>query len=250
MRQTYKDIVWLVADQLYDERKKIWDDPPEKIVVHYEPIKEGRAGNLAAVDNWALQWCRDNDIELLIFLQDFIWMPPFGALKFLNDAKVHPFALLTGSVDASMGPERWGEAPHPEWDIFAPGVAESPPPPPYDLDTRKGYGHKAGRLSNHAWEINYGALPHALINAGVDFDEDYDYGTQWENTQFSFDIARKFGGGNADSQAGYVYWTPDNRAIGMPHRDYFPQAHDGEKVIRNDGLFWTKNRGLLSGTLE
>lgn len=249
-RQTHEDVVWLVGDQLdrweLIEKHGFTDTPVKKrdveTHVFYMDIEKDKVGNLAALDNAALSWARAIDADLLIFLQDFIWMPPYGVRKFLEDAKEHPYALLTGCVQASKGfPVVDANDP---WDIFG-GKSDNTPPLPYELDTRQQFGMQKGRLSNHAWEINYGALPKDLINCGVDFDEDYDYGTQWENTQFSFDIARQFPSDTWGGAGGYVWWNPDNRAVALPHRDYFPKTHEGERAVRNDQLFWKKNPDLI-----
>lgn len=250
-QDTSEDIVWLVADTLNRDELYEWGVSKRIYTTcNFEPVKgwndskPDRVGNLEAMHNWALHEARKLQVELLIFLQDFIWMPPDGVERFLADARVHPFALLTGAVDSSEG---WSVVDEQDpWDIFKGGLSNTKPFEPYTSDTRIQMGMKPGRVSNHAWEINYGALPYALINAGVNFDEDYDYGTQWGNTQFSFDIARKFY--NKDDVAwnpGYVWWNPDNRAIALPHREYFPATHAGERDLDNGKLFWSKNPDLV-----
>lgn len=253
-QDTNQDIIWLVADTLHRDFLYEWG-VSEGIYTtcNFEPVRgwneksSDRVSNLAAMSNWALREARKYQVDLLIFLQDFIWMPPDGLEKFLADAQTHPFALLTGAVDAANAyPFGVVDADDP-WDIFD-GKSDQKPWEPYELDTRLQFGMPPGLVTNHAWEINYGALPYALINAGVDFDEDYDYGTQWENTQFSFDIARKFARPEnriAGQHAGYVWWNPDNRAIALPHREYFPATHAGERAVRNDERFWSKNPDLI-----
>jgi hypothetical protein len=250
-----------VADQLLTQRDKSslyktmrsHDGLKTKIHTYQAEILPGRNGNLEHVSNWALNKARELEVDLLVFLQDFIWIPEDAVAKFSLAAKNHPFDLLTGNVVSSPGHKV--ETPDSTWSIFGIGDSDTKPPPPYEPDTRDAMGlWKFGDktvggtyLDNHAWEINWGALPHALINAGVDFDEDYDYGTQWGNTDFSFNIAKKLSRGSLQGvhQGGRVWWDHNNQAISMPHREYFPKAHEGERNIDNGWRFWEKHPELV-----
>lgn len=263
-RQTHKVDYWLVADQLLGERQDAYEymhrmSPELKIEAYRAEISENKNGNLAHVSNWALNKARELEVDLLVFLQDYIWAPHDGVADFLRAAEHHPFSLITGNCASSKMPTRAymsGRANN-GWNIFvSDSVAAEKPYPPYELDTREAMQWGANisgerdmgagcYLTNHAWEINWGALPHALINAGVDFDEDYDVGTQWENTQFSFDINRKLSSHPMSHDMGRVWWDFNNRAIAMPHRLYFPDTHEGERKLDNGPLFWSKNPDLV-----
>lgn len=246
---------WLVADQLAPEREDLYDkmrreSPQLNIETYSSEILPEKNGNLAHVSNWALNRARALNVDLLVFLQDFIWIDRHGVSSFVAAAKAHPFDLITGRVIASERPAAWD--PKDLWNIFiSEHECNSRPSGPYTNDTRHQMNPNARAmyLSNHAWEINWGALPHALINAGVDFDEDYDYGTQWENTQFSFDIGRIYGllgaGGHYLKSGGRVWWDFSNIAVAMPHREYFPHTHAGERKLDNGWRFWEKNPDLV-----
>lgn len=247
---------WFVADQLAPERERFYEifrdhftNSGKKTQIHtlQAEILPGRNGNLEHVSNWALNKARELEVELLVFLQDFIWLPPDAVTKFVKAAKYHPFDLLTGNVVASPGFECKRSEYANLYSIFAASEVTKKPPEPYTPDTRDqmGYGVNIGgpdpgrHLSNHAWEINWGALPHALINAGVDFDEDYDYGTAWGNTDFSFQIHKAFNE-PVYRHKGRVWWDYYNQAISMPHREYFPKAHEGERDLDNGHRFRAK----------
>lgn len=242
-RQSHPIDHWLVADQLAMEREIIYSQMREKlpktnIETYKAEILPEKVGNLAHVSNWALKRARELEVDLLVFMQDFIWVDKFGVDDFVNLAKNHPFDLLTGFVWSSKGPQSY--VPQDLWNVFTrEDDAKNKPKGGLEYDTRSQMSMKPGYLSNHAWEVNWGALPHALINAGVDFDEDYDYGTQWENTQFSFDIARKM------KPFGRVFWDDQNKVVAMPHRDYFPKTHEGERDLDNGWRFWEKNPDLV-----
>lgn len=250
---------WLLADQLAPEREglyQVWREtsPNLKIHTYNAEILPDKNGNLEHVHNWALKKARELEVDLLVFLQDFIWIPSDAVAKFAKAAKLHPFDLLTGNVVSSPGYEvKFPTSLH---SIFPVGKTYEKPPEPYTPDTRDQMGlgdmfnlssvvTPMGRyLSQHAWEINWGAMPHALINAGVDFDEDYDYGTQWGNTDFAHQIKETFADKrpNAVNMAskGRVWWDYYNQAISMPHREYFPKAHEGERDLDNGWRFHKK----------
>lgn len=240
---------WLVADEL--DRDSILQDRfgPYKnpsaptVTIGHIPKKPGNRGNLAACCNWALDQAEDLQVDLLVFLQDFIWMPPDGVQRFLNAAVDHPFALLTGVCHPAKAPVDTKRVPFKDraWNIFSEEHMAFDVPEKLEDEPRVTMGVKPGRISNHAWEVNYGALPYALINRGIRFDEDYDIGTQWENTQFSFDVARSF----PNHDGGYVWWDGDNVSYSLPHREFFPETHKDERSYDNGELFWSKNRDLV-----
>lgn len=244
---------WLVADQLAVERERLYASlrsdqkyAPFRTKIHTlnAEILPGRNGNLEHVSNWALKKARELEVDLLVILQDFIWLPPNAVARFAETAKYHPFDLLTGNVVSSPG--------HPVKDstdvynIFH-GDCYAKPPEPYEPDTRDQMGWAQNipeaaegmYVSQHAWEINWGAMPHAIINAGIDFDEDYDYGTQWGNTDFAFQVHKAFNDSRYTG-AGRVWWDYYNQAIAMPHREYFPKAHQGERDLDNQPRFRAK----------
>lgn len=253
---------WFVADQLAPEREKFYEifrdhftNSGKKTQIHtlQAEILPGRNGNLEHVSNWALNKSRELEVDLLVFLQDFIWIPPEAIARFALAAKFHPFDLLTGNVVSSPGFELKRPEFHNLYSVFGERNVTKKPPEPYTPDTRDQMGLwqqdpnltrgipdlGVGKyLSQHAWEINWGALPHALINAGIDFDEDYDYGTQWGNTDFAHQARMAF----SDSRqvGGRVWWDYYNQAIAMPHREYFPKAHEGERNIDNEPRFRAK----------
>jgi len=262
LRQTVPVDYWLVADQL-NRDYLIYASMPQRlsklssmnmpiygkdygpeIIIGHLPIKEGNKGNLAACDNWALDLAQDLQVDVLIFLQDFIWMPEDGVARFLAQIDDHPFALHTGTSHMSTGPAPLKNPPNPEWSIFPQGVDNKPPPEPWIMEPRVMWGFKRGQVSQHAWEVNYAAMPYAIINSGVRFDEDYDVGTQWENTQFAFDVWRNRQYSQHEKY-GYVWWDDENVSCGLPHRDYFPKTHEGERDYDNGALFWSKNPDLV-----
>jgi hypothetical protein len=251
LRQSVPVDYWLIADQLDRDPliRGMMPTPkafgPEIITTHL-PIKEGNKGNLAACCNWALDIAHDLQVDAMIFLQDFIWAPEYGVARFLEAMDDHPFALHTGVSHMSPGFKALTNPPNPDWSIFPVGVDAQMPPEPWEPEPRVKWNFPHGRISNHAWEVNYGALPYALINSGVRFDEDYDKGTQWENTQFAFDIQRHFNGDRFDkSSKGYVWWDSGNVSCGLPHREYFPKTHEGERDYDNGEMFWRKNPDLV-----
>lgn len=249
---------WFLADQI--ERGDDWYDhmrtfmPGTNIDILHSEILPERNGNLEHVSNWALKRAREEKIDLLVILQDFIWLPEDAVEKFVKASVHHPFDLLTGRVEASKGPQKTSfdeirAESSKYYSIFGDWTKNTEKPPgPYELDTRDQMGWwqpdpamfrgvpdigMGKYVSQHAWEINWGAMPYSIINAGIDFDEDYDYGTQWGNTDFAHQVAATIPGSQ-------VWWDFYNVAYGMPHRDYFPATHEGERDLDNGWRFRQK----------
>lgn len=248
MKQTSLPKYWIIADQL-DRQDLIFEKCKNKGITPIYgrfPVKEGNAGNLEQVSNWALQTARELEVDLLVFLQDYIWIPQNGIEMFENDAHHHPFSLLTGRCDGASGPRCMTEQCEDPWSIFYSSLESiKKPDPPYTIDPRVLMEWKKGYISNHGWEINWGAMPYEIIHCGVDFDEDYDKGTQWGNTQFSFNVLNHYEKyPHFIGTGGRVFFNPENHAYGFPHRDYFPATHEGERKIDNGALFWSKNTKL------
>lgn len=86
-RQTFRDFEFIVADENIDSylETKTWFKPRAKL-----------GGDIWNI-NKAYNDCLDRATgELLVFLQDFIWIPDDGLQRFWDDYQAHPNALITG----------------------------------------------------------------------------------------------------------------------------------------------------------
>ncbi|MDE2098566.1 MAG: glycosyltransferase [Patescibacteria group bacterium] len=108
-RQTFQDFEVIIADDNCEsnEPTHLWFKPRQK--------NEGDVWNL----NKAYNDCLDRATgELLVFLQDFIWIPDEGLKKFWDAYQKHPNALVTGvghkalnGLEGVSEPDRRMESP-------------------------------------------------------------------------------------------------------------------------------------------
>ena len=80
--QTYTDFEWVIVDEI-EREKEIKDYCRDSRVIWLKspPKKQGKFWNLDQSVNYASSKCRG---ELLINLQDYIWIPPDAIQKFVS----------------------------------------------------------------------------------------------------------------------------------------------------------------------
>lgn len=154
-KQTFppEDYEVIVADDLrpadYDDGRVKWFKPRQK--------NEGEVWNL----NKAYNDCLDKVTgELIVFIQDFIWIPANGLQRFWDDYQVYPDALITGvGHKAQEGIE---------------GISE--------VDNRV-FGEPGLHTGNYShYELNWASCPSKLAPR---FDEDMDKQYGGENQVFA-----------------------------------------------------------------
>ena len=103
-RQTLRDFEWILCDDLHDWRQaevaSYVDDPRLRHVP--APVKDGDLWNLNKAHNEALRHCRG---ELVVFLQDYIWVPSDGLQKFSDLYQSLGPHLLTGCGHKAAQPD-------------------------------------------------------------------------------------------------------------------------------------------------
>ncbi len=87
-RQTFKDFEVIVANDSDD-----WRDMPGWDVFKPRQKKEGDRLNVCKAYNDCLDKAKG---ELLVFLQDFIWIPSNGLQRFWDSYQLFPNAMITG----------------------------------------------------------------------------------------------------------------------------------------------------------
>lgn len=142
-RQTFRDFEVIVADENYNGGYSIFD-------VHFKPRQKLilDAWNVNKAYNDCLDRARG---ELLVFLQDYIWIPADGLQRFWDDYQKYPDALITG-----VG-HKWN-------DTFTSIVEED----------RRANGPEGVHVTDYmatAWELNWAACPRAIMPR---FDERMD----------------------------------------------------------------------------
>ena len=175
-RQSVQDFEWILCDELHDWRsQEVAAYVDDARLQHIPaPVVEGHLWNLNKSYNEALRHCRG---ELVVSLQDYIWIPPTGLERFW-------------SLYCSRGPL-----------VFVSGVGHAYDPPqvhnakgkisifasPYDPDdhtdtvwmrtgTDARFTARCGTVAcrpDH-WELNWGAAPLEAFYELGGFPEDHD----------------------------------------------------------------------------
>jgi hypothetical protein len=224
MRQTHRDFVWVVSDQLFLDRKVAWAKVLDRIdfplLWMNREVIEGNKRNLAAMYNAAVDYVLSDGFEMLVSLQDYIYLPEDGLEKFISANKVFPDSLLTGVTHISRDPYP-NKVVDPEGDytIFAEPYYDKPKRMSWD-DVRATELYVVGPellpVEQTHWEANWAAVPRKILETGIRWDEQYDKGIAYENMDFAMQAKEK----------GFdVVLDKSNVAISLPHKDYF----DGER---------------------
>lgn len=218
-RQGRDDLLWIVGDTL--ERSEIVHLAAERgIVAVYFDSRDltSRWGSLEAAYNQALHIARNYHAQLLVSLQDYIWAPPDGIARFEAMADAHPDALLTGCCSISADPARDQIAdPDGAFTIFNEPYTDKPATIAWQdcrLDQVSAESWQT-RVTAERWELNWAAIPRrALYDERLAFDERYDDGWAYGNQVYA----------QRTLELGYELWMDgDNHALGLPHKDYFPE---------------------------
>lgn len=240
-------MLWLLADDLYDQRRRL----PELVelnrtvpVVHWKTeTKPGYFRNLCAANNEAIRLARQHNADMLISLQDYIWIPHDGVRRFLWLAEAFEApSLLTGLCHLPCDPPPDAVAdPTGLYTIFAtPYTAR--PRFGHPLDWHDCRNDRRGPYieTPMRWETNWGAIPRqALYDERLAFDEEFDRAVAFENQDYC----------GAAMKLGYhPVVDTGNVSFGLPHKYYWPAQWDAErpKTLTNQLLLAKKNkeRGL------
>jgi hypothetical protein len=98
-----------------------------------------------------------------------------------------------------------------------------------DYDVR-GAGRSLGihvDVDVQQWEANWSAIPKAILNSKVGYDEELDRGIGYENQDYAFACKHDLGA--------RIILDTTNHAFGLPHKLYFPKMtqENGDMVPGN-----------------
>lgn len=224
LRQTHLIHAWVIADDLYEERKdvvKIRTANAPFEVVHYlpPPKPKGFFSDIGGLYNGMLDIAEMMDAELIVSLQDHFWIPKDGIERFVAATVLHPKDLITGLASLALTPGP-NEVVNPKglWTLFDQVWTERPGPEMWWDDVRIGYypGEKGLCRSNPVeWELNWASIPGEVIHGGTRFDPEYGVGISLENHDFAWQSFL-----DHDSM---VFLDKENHAVGFPHKLYWPE---------------------------
>lgn len=238
-RQTVKPDQIFIADSL--ERFGAWEriakNLNQKLTMLHPRRNLGDIRNLAKAYNEAANISVERDCDLLISLQDYIWIPDNGIERFLYVHEKEPTALITGLTHISNDP-----SPDEIYDIRADYTIFKEPftDKPSDIgwiDVRSTdiYDFQNGDIfavyPEH-WESNWAAIPVSMFRKGIRWDTEFDRGIAYENQDFAKQCNFETGCS--------VLLDLRNEAISLPHKKYWPQEIIDIEKYSNRWLFESK----------
>jgi glycosyltransferase involved in cell wall biosynthesis len=215
-RQTLQDFELVFVDGLYTERKEeVAEYFKDFKVKHIDqtvlPMEGGYLSKLARADNLAFKNC---DGELIVCLQDYIYIPSTGLEKFWNLHKQYEGkALLTGKGHQYWYPET-EEIVNPKGliTVFETDYTKKPEIKFWTDPRDNGMGVREAYPVE--WEMNWAAIPRDIIYDLGGMDEQYDKeGFAWDNTNIATRAAF----------LGYkIYIDLTNECFGFNHDGWWP----------------------------
>jgi hypothetical protein len=220
-----------MADEYANERTGVYREFgfDSKTIFVDCTIKEGNVRALAQAYNNAADLAVDLNFDLLITLQDYIWIPDNGIEMFVEDHAAYPNCLITGLVSLSEAPrdDELGDTSD-RYSIFKTPLTERPRGISWhDVRGTDMYTSEEDIVpcAPQHWEANWGAVPVELLRKGLRWDESYDEGVAYENQDFSKRAERDYGV--------TVILDKRNHGIGIPHRAIWPAEEDQLKRYNN-----------------
>lgn len=228
--QTYKNFELIVVDGRYDERKDLVQEYFKDVdfeVLHIgDPIrdKDKFKFGLFHADNAAISVVRG---ELVVFLQDFIYMPKNGLEKYVNLYITNPNCIYSG-VDTRNQVTKLetiqGEKVDRMIDINEGYDVEIKEPE--FISPRKWDGKAIRTTQNfYEWELNYASAPRSILQE-FGFQLSWDKGFGYDNTEFALRFL--FAGGeiiidetNVATCLSHWQFFGDNDSEGVPLRNKF-----------------------------
>ena len=149
--------------------------------------------------------------DLVVFLQDYIKIPPNGLEKFWSWYQAHSKTLFTAPVGKTLD---WSSV---VWDWRANGTWRI--------------------IEPAAWEIDWAAAPLKAFYDVGGFDEDFDRGWSWENANLAMRAQK----------AGYKFIVmTENKAVAYDH-DAVMEHPFRDKIPNNDTLAEIKRDAIEKG---
>jgi hypothetical protein len=241
-RQTRKDFVWVVCDELYMERYNAWQKVKNKIgpnmLYLHVPTLPGNKRNLCAAYNEAAEYAVVQNFDLFVSLQDYMYIDEDGLERFWEMYEEKPNDLFTGVTHISLDPfPNKVHDPFGQYTIFEKPYYDKPKRLSWQdvraTEIYRGYeeGARVGAELGH-WETNWAAVPVNLLEKGARWNEEYDRGIAYENMDFAKTAHERWGSN--------VWLDTGNVAISLPHKDYFQGEREEIEIYSNREFFEEK----------
>lgn len=213
-RQTEQDFQLVIVDALWREREeeiKAYINDPRLVYVRQSDKREGAYTNLAHADNEGFRACSG---ELIVCLQDYIWIGPDALAKYWYHHVQNPQGILvTGVGDQFSQP--YPVDPKGKVTVFDKPYTRRPEGLSWVDPRRSENPHTTwSECEPVSWELNFASIPRKVIYELGGMDEQFDFhGFAWDNTY----IATKA------KIAGYkIYLDKSNECMGFNHDEWWP----------------------------
>lgn len=212
-RQSFQDFQLVIVDALWRNREKEvkeYINDPRLKYIRQNDKPENCCTNLAHADNQGFAACEG---ELIVCLQDYIWINPNALESYWNIYQEHPRALVTGVGHQYAKPSKEDIAdPQGKITIFKEPYTRRPEQISW-TDPRVG-GATFRPAQPVEWELNFASLPRSVIYELGGMDEKYDeYGFAWDNTN----IATR-----AAMIGCPIFLDQSNECMGFDHDGWWP----------------------------
>ena len=229
--QTFKDFEVLIVDELHRQKEIeacgfIYVEPP--------PKKPGMWWNLDASLNKVIRQAQG---ELIVQLNDYVWVPSDGLEKFVKRHEMEPKALISGVGDQFLAPNQ--DIPQGLYSVWnswpGPPSGEKVFSDPRKADRNQGFYLTIPLL----FEGNWCMYPkQAWIDVGG-YDEAFDIGWGYDNNEFAE---------RCTMNGYYVFLDTENEALCYSHIKLFDEQKRRDEAPNNNTLYnklarmWHKNQ--------
>lgn len=222
-RQTEQDFELVIVDALWKEReeevKAYINDPRLKYMRQNDKV-EGAHTNLAHADNQGFKSCTG---ELIVCLQDYIWINPRGLETYWIHHQNHPEGILvTGVGDQFYYPSvEMMKDPKGKITVFSEPYTRRPENKCW-TDPRRNDKDSFYMCTYPDWELNWASIPNSVIQELGGMDEEYDFhGFAFDNVNIA--LRAQMLGHNA-------YIDQTNECMGFNHDGWWPNPLKVAKI--------------------
>lgn len=212
-RQTFQEFELVIVDGLWREREKEvkeYINDPRLVYVRQSDKREGAYTNLAHADNEGFSKCKG---ELIVLLQDYIWIPPTALEVFWFHHTNNPDGVLVTGVGNQYS-QPYPVNPNGKITVFDKPFIRRPDVCTW-IDPRINISRPMfSEAEPVEWEMNYASIPRSVIEKVGGMDEQFDFkGFAWDNTY----IASK-----AHLAGHKIYLDQSNECMAFNHDEWWP----------------------------
>lgn len=227
-RQTEQGFELVIVDALWKEREKEvkeYINDPRLVYVRQSDKREGAYTNLAHADNEGFRACTG---ELVVCLQDYIWIGPEGLQKYWEVYQDYPDGLVTGIGDQYSQP--WPTVRNGKVTAFDEPYTRRPEQMSWRDPRRDEHPETSfSECQPVSWELNWASIPSKVVKEVGGMDEHFDYeGFAWDNTY----IAAK-----AQMLGHKIYLDKSNECMGFNHDEWWPNPLKVNRVSPREYFF-------------